>query len=845
MAKILRLEAKAKNIRSTTVEKENTNVLIGRWCKDVMEYIGILPGQETEYSTLLAGASTIETTVSEGKNNAFRLGDWVLNALEYVGFKSDRVKRKLYFSLKMRALAMRDEHRDRANERRLGNWFVQFLEYIDYEGDTNMTKIFIMTLNITSSYRTIKLPFNYNQIDVFVDWGDGSTGEYTGDPTYTYQSDGEFTIQLYGKVRFFDTSNNLYSNFRKVLRRIDNWGKLDSMRFKLNGCTNLIFLADNPNPFIETVSDGSAMFTNCTSLKNIPDNFFKAAKSLTTVELAFGNTNFTKLPDYLYANLPNLSNVRRVFFGMKNLVESGKYLFENSGIYSFGELFQSCTSLKYVDGSIFNGCNPSTGEDSFSGCTSLEEVGDGIFDGFDKMIKVEKMFYNCKKLRKIPNNLFEGCTSLIRTDDLFYNCSDLKTIGENMFKGCINIDIFPRTFSYSGLESIPENLFKDCAKLKTLSSTFSNCKNLTQVPANLLKYNTELHTLENTFRSCGLLSVPSTLFFNNEKLYTLQGVFAYNNIASIDENFFVNNSQITTLDSTFAYNKITHFPSNLLKSLENLSSISALMQNNLLNSVHEDTFKHNTKLYYATSAISGNNITSIPVNLLRYNTRLSRLSVFSENPITSIHKDVFKYNVNAIDARSCFFKCKELEEIPEGIFYHNINLVNVDDVFRESGIKRLPSYLFINCPKITSISGLCEACYNMEEIPEHLLEGTDITSINNAFTYCNKLKTIPEDLFKYSPNLQRLGIFFRNCTSLTGIPNLLFANNKQVTYFNYIFEGCTELRGTTPKGDDGYELWERAGKPGYPTSIIGESCFYNCKNLSNYDDIPKIWKGVK
>lgn len=77
--------------------------------------------------------------------------------------------------------------------------------------------------------------------------------------------------------------------------------------------------------------------------------------------------------------------------------------------------------------------------------------------------------------------------------------------------------------------------------------------------------------------------------------------------------------------------------------------------------------------------------------------------------------------------------------------------------------------------------------------------------------------------------------------NITSIPSDMFRNAKNITKFDSCFANCTLIKGKTPKDEDGGEIWERAGKMGYPTSITGTKCFYECKDLTNYSAIPTNW----
>lgn len=77
---------------------------------------------------------------------------------------------------------------------------------------------------------------------------------------------------------------------------------------------------------------------------------------------------------------------------------------------------------------------------------------------------------------------------------------------------------------------------------------------------------------------------------------------------------------------------------------------------------------------------------------------------------------------------------------------------------------------------------------------------------------------------------------------LASIPSDMFRNAKNITKFDSCFANCILLAGKTPTDEDGGQIWERAGKMGYPTTITGTKCFFDCKGLTNYESIPTTWK---
>ena len=103
-----------------------------------------------------------------------------------------------------------------------------------------------------------------------------------------------------------------------------------------------------------------------------------------------------------------------------------------------------------------------------------------------------------------------------------------------------------------------------------------------------------------------------------------------------------------------------------------------------------------------------------------------------------------------------------------------------------------------------------------------------------------RLQTIAVDEFSNNKELVNVSFLFSNSSQLTNMPN--FKENKKITDFSYAFQNCTNLRGSTPTDENGYKLWQRAGKSGYPETINGEGCFRGCTQLDDYNEIPDNWK---
>jgi hypothetical protein len=164
-------------------------------------------------------------------------------------------------------------------------------------------------------------------------------------------------------------------------------------------------------------------------------------------------------------------------------------------------------------------------------------------------------------------------------------------------------------------------------------------------------------------------------------------------------------------------------------------------------------------------------------------------------------------------------------------------------VFLDNLLTSIPGNLFANNTNLKSLSMMFYSNpLNGTGIPDNLYAMLSlIEQLNSNFSYSNIL-TIPEGLYANCPVLKNVSNDFSYCPNLQSIPNLLFENNKQIVDFSSTFINCLSLQGTTPKGTDNLELWERAGQPGYPSTIYGQYYFAYDVQLSTYASMPNNWK---
>lgn len=297
-------------------------------------------------------------------------------------------------------------------------------------------------------------------------------------------------------------------------------------------------------------------------------------------------------------------------------------------------------------------------------------------------------------------------------------------------------------------------------------------------------------------------------------------------------------SVILPLDTAFTYNFIVDWGDNSdLQQITNNNyyaashrySTSGVYRIRILGTCETFRWQNNDSRKYLTQVIQWGNVhfkslrysfssctslAAIPVgipNVEDYNTAFSGCT-----SLTSLPAGLFEDCYNARYFTGVFSGCKNLKSLPADLFKGCYNAEIFNSAFSGTGLMFLPSGLFKDCNKANLFS---------------------ITFFN-----CYQLIEIPGDLFAGCENATGFYRTFWNCTSLTSIPAELFDHCKKVTQFTGTFQGCSGVKGMTPSTKDNLELWDRAGKQGYPVQVYGNLCFNGCVNLSNYSAIPADWK---
>lgn len=373
---------------------------------------------------------------------------------------------------------------------------------------------------------------------------------------------------------------------------------------------------------------------------------------------------------------------------------------------------------------------------------------------------------------------FDGSSGFSRPDHEYSREAaeyEIKVYGEcGSMNGC----------GCSGIEYLSEIV--DWGEMETTNFTYAfSGSALESLPANTKDIIAKATKVDNMFWNCLYLKeIPEDLFADS-KLTSISGMFfGCKSLKSIPADFFVGAEELKQLIGIFNETDIQSIPEGILDPLVNLTNLTAMFNN-------------------------CTDITEIPENLFAKNTELNIL------------KNVF-YGTS-------------ITEIPENLLVNNVELQQMSGVFGNTDLKTIPENLFANNPKISSASALF-AYTDIEEIPSGLFAGLpELSDINSVFTACDKLRTVPTDIFDNNKKLSDVGCAFAFCPNYEG----------ESPYTTVQRTVKDEVSGEDKTVDIKVHLYERNAKDEnwqrlYPE--FGEifrwgfgSCFGGCTKLTDYD----------
>ena len=310
---------------------------------------------------------------------------------------------------------------------------------------------------------------------------------------------------------------------------------------------------------------------------------------------------------------------------------------------------------------------------------------------------------------------------------------------------------------------------------------------------------------------------------------------------------------LTSMHGAFIYNSILKsIPGDFFGAFENVSTFNnAFSGCTSLISIPEGLFDNCSNAEeFENTFLNCTSLTSIPNGLFD---NCSSATVFDGTfygctSLTSIPEGLFNNCKNVRFFDSTFYGCTSLSSISGNIFgnYSNVEIFRMT-FYGCTSLISIPCNLFDNCSNTITFEEVFYDCTSLTSIPESLFNDCKNASIfDGIFCGCASLTSIPNGLFDNCPNVQSFEGAFRGCRSLTSIPTDLFDCNRMVLQFGDTFKGCSNFKGESPYtiiNGVKFHLYDRYKDiEQFVTPKQKSGCFYDCKGLKDYNDIPSEWK---
>lgn len=204
---------------------------------------------------------------------------------------------------------------------------------------------------------------------------------------------------------------------------------------------------------------------------------------------------------------------------------------------------------------------------------------------------------------------------------------------------------------------------------------------------------------------------------------------------------------------------------------------------------------------------------------------------FSESGLVSLPGGIFSETKLIRNLNSCFYRCRNLLTIPDGLFKGLDRAENFTWVLRESGIGNLPGDTFAGCTAAKNFTAaFCGCTTLLVPIPPGLFADCgSIEDLHEIFMQSGVSGEIPAELFDACrSSVVNTRAAFQSCVNLTKIPDGLFSDFVKDTSFNNVFRGCTSLSSTIPA-----DLFA-----GCSSVLDFSNAFYSCSSLQSDPNDP-------
>lgn len=634
-----------------------------------------------------------------------------------------------------------------------------------------------------------------NTSAVLVVWGDGTIERYSGATKYqlkhTYSTTSSYKCSVVAADGAEYWGNTTVSglasqNMHQYMGPIIQWGKLSVCRLQ-----------------------------DSTQVTSIPSGAYPG--TLTTVEYMFNRVYYMASP--IPANF---------FVNVAPGITSLQYLFNQCG-----QNDTSQTTVRSITGNTFRYFPEASNLSSFmnamtnnSHTAAAVPLDANLFQYMRKVTNVSQgLALNC--VHTIPANLLAGMSTLTNVTGLFSGFHGA-SVPNDIFKDCVNVTNAALVYGIGYYTSVGVNALRGLTNVTNISQAFTNTPTLTTVPVGLFTPTPNVTNIGSIFARCGQGAAPLVL---------PDGLFApLTKVTSVFQ--MLHNAYVGHIDSTLFY---------YMTALKSFESAFHNMQGTAgVTKIGPNTIGPKTGVTTVVSMFEGCTNTTVEAGAL---TTLGA-------SVTDMRRFAYKssgvtFAAGAWDAWTqvanmsyAFYQSTYMP--PAGAFNNATKVSNIDQVFAyNTATVATTPFGTTSKPLVTTCTGVCTGMPNLTtQTGDMLAPFINCRTIRETYQGATKLTSIPESLFAGCPNATVMANVLMY-TAIT-IPAKLFYNNKLVTDFSRCFmalnAGVNQVLGTSPVTNEGYKLWERAGKAGYPATINGNYAFNYQTKLTDIASVPSPWK---
>ncbi len=471
-----------------------------------------------------------------------------------------------------------------------------------------------------------------------------------------------------------------------------------------------------------------------------------------------------------------LKSTRRMFYdlyemteiqGMKNLV--------TDDVTDMGSMFEHCSSLQYVEVSLFNTENVTDMSSMFERCTSLQYVEVGQFNT-SNVTDMSRMFFGLKSPLYLSG----------------FNTGKVTNMQE-MFYGYIMESLDLSSFNTANVTNM-KGMFAG-AQLKSLDLSKFNTANVTD--------------MSHMFDGVWMKELDLTSF-NTSNVTNMNGMFQSSHLSYIDLNSF-DITNVTNMNAMFLECRhLTAIHCEKAWSISDPEQAAGMFEGCRFLSGDKGTvcdWEQNTGIEYARlDGMDGK-----PGYFSHAHPALQPV-VYTE----FIDKTLTYYYDNQYGMRDGTPE-KYIPGKPHFKDYHNAILIAIIDPSMKNArlestktmfygghtytldenslknLKKIQGMENLVTDEVTDMSFMFYCCKSLEAIDFSSFNTSNVQDMNCMFAHCESLKSL--NLYKFlTDNVRNMANMFSSCTSLESLAINTAFDTRKVTNMRYMFSSCKSLK---------------------------------------------------